>query len=252
MEEASEQYIAFMVGSLGFFECDHMPFRLCNMPATFQQLIQNCLSELNLIYCLIYLDDIIVFSQTVKEHLHQLHIVFDQFREYNLKVKPSKCSLFKEEINYLVHWVSKEGVWPSNLNLKAITECAPPQTYMEVCDFHGLVGHYWWFIKGFACITQPLNEHLTGEGASRKSEFGVSIRGCLRSFWCSKAGVYEHPHSSLHWLYEGISTRDQCIQGGAGAVLSQMQVDGQYHPVAYGSRALMAHEKTTIPPSRSS
>ena len=103
MEEALKQYTAFTVGNLGFFECDCMPFRLCNVLATFQQLMQNCLSKLNLIYCLIYLDDIIVFLHTAEEHLQQLHVVFDQFREYNLKLKPSKCSLFKEEINYLVH-----------------------------------------------------------------------------------------------------------------------------------------------------
>ena len=80
-----------------------MPFGLCNVPATFQRLKQNCLSKLNLIYCLIYLDNIIIFLQMVKEHLHRLHVVFDWFREYNLKLKPSKCSLFKEEISYLVH-----------------------------------------------------------------------------------------------------------------------------------------------------
>ena len=142
MEEALKQYTAFTVGNLGFFECDHMPFGLCNAPVMFQQLMQNCLSELNLIYCLIYLDDIITFSKTAEEHLHQLHVVFDLFREYNLKLKPSKCSLFKEEINYLVHQVSKEGVQPSNLNLKAITECALPQTYTEVHAFLSLVGHY--------------------------------------------------------------------------------------------------------------
>ena len=79
----------------------------------------------------------------VEEHLHRLHVVFDQFREYNLKLKPSKCSLFKEEINYLAHQVSKEGVWPSDSNLKAIIECAPSQTYMQVQAFLGLVGHYW-------------------------------------------------------------------------------------------------------------
>ena len=80
-----------------------MPFGLCNVPATFQRLMQNCLSELNLIYCLIYLDDIIIFSWTVEENLHRLCVVFGWFREYNLKLKPSKCSLFREEINYLVH-----------------------------------------------------------------------------------------------------------------------------------------------------
>ena len=103
MEEASKQYTAFTVGNLGIFECDCMLFWLCNAPATFQRLMQNCLGGLNLIYCLIYLDDLIMFLQTAEEHPHWLHIVFDQLREYNLKLKPSKCSLFKEEINYLAH-----------------------------------------------------------------------------------------------------------------------------------------------------
>ena len=62
--------------------------------------MQNCLDELNLIYCLIYLDDLIMFLQTVEEHLQQLHVVFDQLSEYNLKLKALKCSLLKEEINY--------------------------------------------------------------------------------------------------------------------------------------------------------
>ena len=121
MDEASRQYTAFMVGNLGFFKCDRMPFGFCNAPGTFQQLMQNCMGKLNLIYCLIYLDDLIVFSRTEEEHLHWLHVVFDLLREYNLKLKPSKCSLFKEKINYLAHQVSKQGIWPSDTNLKAIT-----------------------------------------------------------------------------------------------------------------------------------
>ena len=80
--------------------------------------MHNCLGKLNLIYCLIYLDNLIVFLQTVEEHFNQLWIVFDQLRDYNLKLKLSKCSLFKEEINYLAHQVSKQGVWPSNANLR--------------------------------------------------------------------------------------------------------------------------------------
>ena len=110
MDEASKQYTAFTVGNLGFYKCDRMPFRLCNVLATFQQLMQNCMGELNFIYCLIYLDDLIMFSQTAEEHLHQLRVVFDCLREYNLKLKPLKCSLFREEIDYLAHKVSKEGI----------------------------------------------------------------------------------------------------------------------------------------------
>ena len=170
MDEASKQYTAFTVGNLGFFECNRMPFGLCNAPATFQWLMQNCMGELNLIYCLIYLDDLIVFSRMEEEHLHQLHVIFDQLREYNLKLKPSKCSLFKEKINYLAHQVSKQGIQPSNMNLKAIAKCAPLRTYTEIRAFLGLIGHYRPFIKGFARIAQPLNEHLAGEGASRKLE----------------------------------------------------------------------------------
>ena len=70
MEEALKQYTTFTVGNLGFFECDHMPFGLYNAPATFQWLMQNCLGELNFIYSLIYLDDLIMFSWTTEEHLH--------------------------------------------------------------------------------------------------------------------------------------------------------------------------------------
>ena len=160
MDEVSKQYTAFTVGNLGFFECDRMPFGLCNAPATFQQLMQNCMGELNLIYCLIYLDDLIVFSQTVEEHLHQLCVVFDRHREYNLKLKPSKCSLFKEKINYLAHEVSEQGVWPSDINLKVIAKSALLQTYTEIRAFLSLIGHYSQFIKGFVQIAQPLNNHL--------------------------------------------------------------------------------------------
>ena len=182
MNKSSKQYTAFTVGNLGFFKCDYMLFGLCNVPATFQQLIQNCFRELNLIYCLIYLDDIVIFSQTAGEHLHHLHIIFDQFREHNLKLKPSKCSFFREEITYLAHWVSKDGVWPSNLNLTAITECVLSQTYTKVHAFLGLVDHYRRFIKRFTCIAQPLSEYLAGEGAGRKSEWVSLSEDALKAF----------------------------------------------------------------------
>ena len=110
MDEALKQYTAFTVGNLGLFDCDRMPFGLCNATATFQRLMQNCMGDLNFIYCLIYLDNLIVFLWTAEEHLHHLCVVFDCLRECNLKLKPSKCSLFKEEINYLAHKVSKAGV----------------------------------------------------------------------------------------------------------------------------------------------
>ena len=77
MDKLSKQYTVFTVSNLCFFECDHMPFGLCSMPATFQRLMQNCLGELNLTYCLIYLNDIIIFLWMAEEHLHCLCIILD-------------------------------------------------------------------------------------------------------------------------------------------------------------------------------
>ena len=199
MEETLKQYTVFTVGNLGFFECNCMPFGLCNVPAPFQRLMQNCLGKLNLIYCLIYVDDLIMFLQTAEEH--RLHVVFNQLREYNLKLKLSNCSLFKEEINYLAQWVSKQGVQPTDTNLRAITECAPHQTYTEIHAFLGLIGHYWQFIKGFAWISQPLNEHLAREGASRKFEWVLLSEDALEALSGFHTGFYEHPHPSLCWLH---------------------------------------------------
>ena len=87
MEEALKQYTTFTVGNLGIFKCDCMPFWLCNVLATFQRLMQNCLGKLNLIYCLIYLNDVIMFLQTAEEQLHRLCVVFNQLQEYNLKTE---------------------------------------------------------------------------------------------------------------------------------------------------------------------
>ena len=76
MEEDSKALTALTVGSLGFYECEQMPFRLTNAPATFQWLMQSCLGNLHLQYCIMYLNDIIVFSKTLEEHLARLSAVF--------------------------------------------------------------------------------------------------------------------------------------------------------------------------------
>ena len=104
MTPESQQYTAFTVGNLRFYEFTHMPFRSCNTQVTFQCLMQNTLGELNLMYCVIYLDDVIIFSCTEEEHLEHLCMVFERFWEF--KLKPSKCSFFQSEIMYLAHHIS--------------------------------------------------------------------------------------------------------------------------------------------------
>ena len=170
MSLESKQYTAFTLGSMGLYECESMPFGLCNAPPTFQRLMKNCLGKLNLTYCLIYLDDIIVFSHTEEEHLERMRVIFDRLREHGLKLKPSKCEVFKTEINYLAHHVSKKGVQPSKKNLESITQCPPPDTYTKVKSFVGLVGHYRRFIKGFTKIAAPLYDLTSGENKDKKSE----------------------------------------------------------------------------------
>ena len=131
-----QQYTAFIVGNLGFYKFTCMPLGLCNAPTTFQRLMQNTLGELNLTYCVIYLDDLIIFGHTEDEHL--------------LKLKPSKCSFFQLEIIYLAHHISQRGILPSRDNVRAMEEFLKPETYTQVHAFCRLTGHYQRFIKGFA------------------------------------------------------------------------------------------------------
>ena len=189
MDKESKQYTAFMLGSMGLYECESMPFGLCNTPPTFQRLMLNCLGELNLTYCLIYLDDVIILSQTEEKYLERMCVVFDHLREYGLKLKPSKCDVFKTEINYLAHHVSKKGVLPSKKNLEAIAECPPPHTYTKVKSFVGLVGHYM-FIKGFANIAAPLYDLTSGKNKDKSQNILTCLRRLARLLIASKLLAY--------------------------------------------------------------
>ena len=122
-------------------------------------------------------------------------------------------------------------------------ECVLPQIYMEVHAFLGLVGHYRRFMKGFACIAQPLNKHLTREGASRKMEQVSLSEDALKAFKalkqaCMTAPVLAFANYTKPFLLETDASKD-----GLGVVLSQKQADRQYHPISYGSRTLTLHEK---------
>lgn len=104
--EEDRHKTAFSVGPLGFYECNRMAFGLTNAPATFQRLMETCMGDLNLQECLIYLDDVLVFSDTFDEHLKRLQGVFQRIEKHGLKLKPSKCEFFKTQVSYLGHIVS--------------------------------------------------------------------------------------------------------------------------------------------------
>jgi hypothetical protein len=121
VREEDKEKTAFQVGSgLGFYECNRMPFGLCNAPATFQRLMERCMGHMNLRDCLIYLDDIIIFSKDVETHIKRLDAVFGKLAEYNLTIKPSKCEFFKTQTTYLGHVISKDGIQADPEKIRAV------------------------------------------------------------------------------------------------------------------------------------
>ena len=105
-----------------------MPFGLKNAPVTFQCLMESCLEEMHLNWCIIYLDDVIIFSKTPDEHTERLKGVFQKLRNTWLKLKPSKCEFFKDRISYLDHIFSKDGVETDPKKIQVILEWPRPQT----------------------------------------------------------------------------------------------------------------------------
>ena len=186
----------------------------------------NCLGELNLTYCLIYLDDLIIFSQIEEEHLERMCVVFDRLREHGLKLKPSKCDMFKMEINYLAHHVRKKGVLPSKKNLEAIAECPPPDTYTKVKSFVGLVDHYRHFIKGFANTATPLYDLTSGENKDKKSEHPDLPPEARGAFDCFKAACLQAPILPFPDFSKPFLLETDASGKGLGAVLSQKQSHG--------------------------
>ena len=131
--------------------------------------------------------------------------------------------------------MSKQGAQPSDSNLKAIAKCASPQTYTEIRVFLGLVGHYRQFIKAFAWIAQPLNENLSGEGASRKTEWLSLSEDTLEAFQALKQACMSAPILTFTDYINDFLLKTDASKEGLGAVLSPKQADGQYHLVSYGS-----------------
>ena len=146
MTEDSKPLTTFTVRPLGFYECVWMPFGLTNAPATFQCLMETCLGEMHLKWCIIYLDNIIVFSKTPEEHIERLRGVFEKLAAAGLRLKPSKCEFFKSQVAYLGHIVSKDGIETDPKKIEAIEKWPVPKTVTEVRSFLGFTNYYHKFI----------------------------------------------------------------------------------------------------------
>ena len=139
--------------------------------------------------------------------------------------------MFKPECNYLAHDVSQKGVLPLKKNLESIAQCPPPDTYTEVKSFVGLVGHYRCFIKGFAKIAAPLYDLTSRDNKDKKLEHVDLSPEALEAFDFLKAACLQVPILAFPDFDKPFLLKTDASGRGLGAVLSQKQADGQYHPI---------------------
>lgn len=251
MDEHDCHKTAFRVGPLGLYEFVRMPFGLCNSPSTFQRLMEACLGDKNFEILLLYLDDILIFSQSFDEHLERLVFVFDRLRAHNLKIKPSKCHFFHKEVNYLGHVVSEDGVKVNPDKIAVIKDWKTPQTEKDLRSFLGLAGYYRKFIKGFSQIAAPLHSVLTKQEKKVTGTKMVTKEIPFKQKWnaeCDNAfeklkscltstPVLGFPNFSSPFIVETDASYD-----GLGAVLSQQQESGKV-VISYASRSLRPGER---------
>lgn len=243
LAEHAKQYTAFTVGPLGFYECERMPFGLCNAPATFQRLMENCMGDLHLNWCIIYLDDIIVYSDSFDEHLTRLDGIFERLRNAGMKLKPSKCQFFLREVKYLGHVVSSEGIETDPTKIKVIEDWPQPKTISELRSFLGFAGYYRRFIKDFSKIARPLQEQIGGteENNKRKSVPCHWNEACQSAFDKLKHLCSTSPVLAFADFKKPFELHTDASGHGLGAVLYQ-EFEGKLRPIAFASRTLSKSE----------
>ena len=254
IEEEDKEKTAFSVGNLGFYQSERMSFGLCNAPATFQRLMEKCMGELHLRECLIFIDDILIFSKTFEEHLARLQSVFGRLEQHNLKLKPSKCEFFKSAVSYLGHIVSEDGISTDPEKTAAIKNWQPPNNVKELRQFLGFSGYYRRFVKNYSSLAQPLNAllegHCTHKTKQKKKPKRKSSQAAAwvwgeeqqKAFTTLKDKLTNPPILAYADYSLPFSVHTDACGQGLGAVLYQKQ-DGVEKVIAYASRGLRQGEK---------
>ena len=219
----------------GMFRFRTMPFGLCNAVATFQRLMDLVLQGLNLDICLVYLDDIVLFSVTPEQHLERLEVILQRLKEANLKLKPSKCILMQREVVFLGHVISEQGISTDPEKVKLIEQWPVPTNLKQVRGFLGLTGYYRRFVQAYSVIAAPLNDLL------KKDKTFCWTSECQRAFEQLKEALSSPPVLALP-SDDGTFVLDtDASESSIGAVLSQIQ-DGHERVIAYAGRTLNRNE----------
>ena len=212
-----------------------MPFGLTCAPSVFQRLMDFVLSGLSYITCLVYLDDIIIFGRTFEEQLSRLEEVFRRIQSANLKLKPTKCSFFRRQVDFLGHVISEDGISVQESKIDAIKDWPPCRTLTELRAFLGTSGYYRRFVKDFSSIAAPLFALM------KKDAKFVWTDECQTAFDTLKTRLTSAPILALP-TDEGTYVLDtDASDYGLGAVLSQKQ-DGTERVIAYASRTMTKSE----------
>jgi hypothetical protein len=156
MESRDADTTAFITRR-GSYRFKVLSFALTNAPSLFQRLIDLVLAGLTWEISLIYIDDIIVFAATFEEHLHRLEMVLQSLRSANLKLKPSKCFLFRRRVSFLGHVVSGAGLEADPEKVAAVVSWPVSRNLTEFIAFVGLCSYYREFIRGLFTTAAPLH-----------------------------------------------------------------------------------------------
>jgi hypothetical protein len=234
IDENDREKTAFITKS-GLYEFKVMPFGLTNAPATFQRAMNMILAGLKWSICLIYLDDIIVFSKTFEEQLERLEAVFGALLRHNIHLKVEKCHFMKSEVKYLGFVVSKDGVKADPAKTDAINKYPIPTNVSELRSFIGLCSFYRRFVRNFADITAPLNALL-----KKNIKFKWTPE-CQKAFVTLKLRLTSPPVLAFPRPELPYKLVTDASDHGLGAVLSQNH-DGIEKVIAYGSRTLHGEE----------
>ena len=229
----------------GKYEFLVMPFGLTNAPATFQTLMNSILRPYIDKFVLVYMDDILVYSNSEEEHRHHLRLVFEALRKAKLYANPLKCSFNKPTAEFCGHEVGQGVIKVLHSKVKAIREWPQPRTVHDVRQFYGLVNYYRRFIRNFSIIGAPLSDLFKTEGDpkdKRKNRPVVWNMAHQMAFDRLKEAITSAPV-----LIQPDETKPYTIETdssdfGNGMALLQMGDDGKLHPVAFDGRKLHGAE----------